>query len=670
MMADVPVHGSLSALLLLLPFAWLWWRSVARRYATTDPSVANALTVGLLLFANVLVTHVVGLVTGSFYTAVIVAIAGPAALGLAVSFRKPRAPRVPGAERTPLDLKYAAVLLFAMVAMAPTVIFFDYHDLVMPIGHLATASQILNDIYPPRSMSSADRPWFYHYAVDQLFASVTALLRIQLDLAIDLVALALWLYTTHLFGLLCRLLFGRPYDCLGVLVGSFSGGLPWLASFDLPSSVHELQGVYLYADYPGNPPVVSNFLQYPWALGLPLFLFVFLVLRCELERDPPDPAARRRGLAMIGLALLTMSVAQTAGFLALFSSLAIWFGLSAIRDHRRQRDLLIGLGALLLSIGALLPFMGGMLGPITSAAWHEWLARAGVLEALTRPLESQVRFWRPVPLLDKLRWNLASFGLLPLGLLCLVTRRKPATRSLLELMAIVFAVSFLFMNLLYYEESWDIVKFAVAGSIPLAVMSVGAIQAGFARAVRATRARRRLELGGIAIWVALLLVAGFLYQGSVISEAIVKVEVNPRQTALWRLSEPVAPMSDGDAAAIQWLRRHIQAGEMVLCGRRLQLACALHGGFPQSSIHTLGHLGYGKKEEQRLILLRNARTPQQFRAADVCWAIVDGRSRFDRRSSRVRFGTKASPEGAECSEDPSRKGAPCGAPVVLDLCPD
>ncbi len=663
MMADVPVHGSLSALVLLLPFAWLWWQSVAQRH-TAEPSVANALALGLLLFANVLVTHVVGLVTQSFYTGVIVAIAGPGALGLLVFYRGPTASGAPGAERAPRDLKYAAVLLFAVVAMAPTVILFDYHDLVMPIGHLATISQIVNGIYPPRSMSSADRVWFYHYAVDQLFASVTALLRIRLDLAIDLVALALWLYTTHLFGLLCRLLFGRPYDRLGVLVGGFTGGLPWLASLDLPSTLGELQGAYVYPDYAGNPPVVSNFLQYPWVLGLPLILFVFLVLRVELDRDPPDPVARRWGLAMIGVALLTLSVAQTAGFLALFPSLALWVGLSAIRGPRRHRDLLLGLGALILSIGALLPQMGGILGPLTSAVWHDWLAQAGVLEALTRPLESQVRFWRPVPLLDKLRWNLASFGLLPLGLLCLVTRRKPATRSLLELMAIVFAVSFLAMNLLYYEWTWDIVKFAITGSIPLAVMSVGAVQAGFTRAARTTQARRRLARGGIAVWVALLLLPGFLYQVGVIGEEILKPENRIRQPALWRMSSPVTPMTDGDAAAIQWLRRHIQAGEMVLCGKRLQLACAIYGGFPQSSISTAGHLGYGRKEEQRLILLRRARTRKQFRAADTCWAIGAKQS-----ESSVRSGANASPEGTECSEDPSREGAPC-TPVVLDLCPN
>jgi hypothetical protein len=415
---------------------------------------------------------------------------------------------------------------------------------------------------------------------------------------------------------------------------------------------------------------VSNFLQYPWALGMPLFLFVFLVLRCELARTVPDRVARRWGLGMIGLALLTLSVAQTAGFLALFPSLALWVGLSAIRDPRRERDLLLGLGALILLVGVLLPQMGGLLGPITSAAWHEWLSRAGVLEPLTRPLDSQVRFWRPVALLDKLRWNLASFGLLPLGLLCLLTRRERATRSLFELMAIVFAVSFLFMNLLYYEETWDIVKFAAVGSIPLAVMSVGAIQAAFARALRATTARRRLALGGIAGWLALLLLAGFLYQGGVLAEAIARAEINPRQAAMWRLGAPVAPMTAGDAAAIQWLRRHIQPGEMVLCGKRLQLACAIYGGFPQSSLHTMGHLGYGEKEEQRLILLRNARTPEQFRAADVCWAISAERSGSDRRS-RARFGAKASPEGSsECPQDPSREGAPCETPVVLDLCPD
>ena len=651
MMADVPVHASLSALLLLLPFAWLCWRSVARRYVAS-PSIANALTLGLLVFANVFVTHVVGLITQSFYTGVIVAIAGPGVVGLAVWLRSSRTPRAPGAERAPLDRKYAGVLLFALVTMAPAVILFDYHDLTLSTGHLATASQIVNGIYPPRSMSSADRLWIYHYAIDQLFASVTALLRIPLSLAVDLTALGLWLYTAHLFGLLCRLLFGRPYDSLGVLVGCFTGGLPWLASLDLPSSLGELQSSYSYAGYWGNPPVVSNFLQYPWALGLPLMLFVFLVLGIELERASPDPAARRRGLALIGLALLTLSVAQTAAFLALFAALALWVAGSALRDPRPPRDLLLGLGALTLSIGALLPLLGGMIGPLLAASGHDWLARAGVLEPPSSPLESHLRFWRPVPLVEKLRWNLASLGVLPLGLLVLVTRSKPALRPLLELMAILFAVSFLAMNLFYYEESWDIVKFACAGSISLAVMSVGAVQAGLARAARSTGARRPLALAGLAAWTALLVTAGFLYQAGVIAEAVVRPEPPNRFPALWRVSWWWTTLSEGDAAAIRWLRHHIEPGEMVLCEHRLLRACAVFGGFPQPHISTAGHFGYGEKERLRQLQLRNARTPQQFRDAGVCWAIESSRSRFDRNTSRVRFGAQA------------------GSPAVLRLCPD
>jgi hypothetical protein len=669
MMADVPVHASLSGLLLLLPFAWLWWRSVAARY-TAEPSIASALTVGLLLFANVFVTHVVGLLTQSFYAGLIFAIVGPGLLGLTVWFRSRRSPRPPRTARAPRDLKYAAALAFALVAMAPGVIFFDYHDLLDSTGHLATASQIMNGIYPPRSMSSADRLWIYHYAVDQLFASVTALLRIPLNLAIDLTTLALWLYTAHLFGLLCRLIFGRPYDSLGVLVGCFSGGLPWLASFDFPSSFNDLLGNYGYAGYWGSPPAVSNFLQYPWTLGLPLILFAFLMFQVELDRESPDTAGRRLGLAMIGLALLTLSVAQTAGFVALYTAVAVWVLWSAVRDPRQGRDLLLGLGALILSIGAVLPLLGGMIGPLVSASEHDWLARVGVLEAPTGLLESHMRFWRPVPLLDKLRWNIASFGLLPLGLLCLLTRWKPATRSLLKLMAILFAVSFLAMNLFYYEESWDIVKFAFAGSISLTVMSVGAIQAAFGRALRATRARRRLALGGVATWLALLLTPGLLYQAGVIAAAVVAPEPKIPVPALWRMNWQATTISDGDAAAIRWLRRHIQPGEMVLCGNRLQQACAILGGFPQPAFDTAGHFGWGERERLRRLELPKARTSQQFQAIDVCWAIDASPSRLDWNPSQVRFASKGSPEVARCSDPASRSGIPCDPPAVLRLCPD
>ena len=665
-MADVPVHVSLSALLLLLPFAWLWWRSVAGRY-TADASLANALAVGLLVFANVLVTHVVGVVTQRFYVGVTASIAGPGLLGLVLFFRGRKAPAASAPAR---DRTYVAVLLFALLGMAPAVVFFDFHDLVLATGHMATTSQILNGIYPPRSMSSADRVWIYHYAVDQLFASVTALLRIRLDVAVDLTALGLWLYSAHLFGLVSRLLFGRPYDSLGVLVGCFSGGLPWLASWDLPSSLAEMQAIYSYAGYWGSPPLVTNFLQYPWALGLPLMLFVFLVLGIELRRDLPDRVARRRGIAMIGLALATLSMAQVAGFLALFTSLAVWTLGFLLRGPRRDRDLGLGLAALILSIGALLPLLGGMLGPLLTATGHDWLARAGILEAPASPLESHLRFWRPVPLLDKLRWNLASWGLLPLGLACLVTRHQPATRSLLQLMAIVFAVSFLVMNLLYYDESWDIVKFACAGSIPLAVMSVGAVQAALASAVRAAATRRRLMLGGVGAWVALLLTAGFLHQAGVMVETVFPPAAINRMPALWRVSWLATTISDGDAAAIGWLRRRIRPGEMVVCGQRLQRACAIFGGFPQPTISTSSHLGYGQSEQQRLLRLQKARTPQEFQSLGVCWAIDASLSRFEQNASRVRFGARGSPEAAPCSGDPFRRETPCGAPAVVRLCPD
>ncbi len=665
MMADVPVHASLSALLLLLPFAWLWWRSVARTH-TGEPSLANALAFGLLVFANVFVTHVVGLVTQSFYTGLVVALAVPGVLGLAAWFRRSPARPGPAAERAPRDPKYAGVLLFTLLVMLPTVIFFDYHDLIRPNGHLSTASQIANGIYPPRSMSSADRLWIYHYAVDQLFASAMVLLRLRPELAVDLVALALWLYTAHLFGLLSRLLFGRPYDCLGVLVGCFGGGLPWLASFDLPTGIAGLEGIYEYRRFGwGNPPPVSNFLQYPWALGLPLILFSLLVLGVELRRDSPDPGARRRALAMIGLALLTLSVVQTAGFLALFGGLGLWAGGLIFFGPRRHRGLGFGLVALILSIGALLPLLGGMIGPLTSATWHDWLARAGWLEAESSPLESHVRFWRKGPLGMRLRWNLASFGLLPLGLLCLFTRRRPDAGSLLALLATVAGVSWLAMNLLYYAKSWDIVKFACAGSIPLAVMSVGAVQAALARARRATAAVQGPALAAIAAWVALLIAPGLLFQTGVIAELAVEPAARIRSPAYWRASSRATAISDGDAAAIQWLRRRIGPGEMVLCEQRLAPACASYGGFPQPAITTENHLGAGKEEQRRQRLLPNARTPQEFRAIDVCWAIDSG---LDEDSSRVRFGAKGSPEAAPCASE--RVKSPCGVPAVLRLCPD
>jgi hypothetical protein len=109
---------------------------------------------------------------------------------------------------------------------------------------------------------------------------------------------------------------------------------------------------------------------------------------------------------------------------------------------------------------------------------------------------------------------------------------------------------------------------------------------------------------------------------------------------------------------------------MVVCGQRLERACAIFGGFPQPTISTASHLGYGESEGWRLRQLHTARTPKQFQALDVCWAIDSSLSRFDRNASRVRFGARGSPEAAACSGDSSRTLTPCGAPAVVRLCPD
>ena len=129
-------------------------------------------------------------------------------------------------------------------------------------------------------------------------------------------------------------------------------------------------------------------------------------------------------------------------------------------------------------------------------------------------------------------------------------------------------------------------------------------------------------------------------------------------------------ISDGTPGRSSGCWRHIQPGEMVLCGPPGCTGLRHLRRLPAALLDTSGHLGFGSVSRLRLLLLRTRGTTaassgpptsagRRYQPVTVRW-----------NSPRVRFGAKGSPEAAGCLEVDSREGAPCGAPVVLRLCPD
>jgi len=532
-------------LLSLLPLVWRAGLGLARR-ATRDERLARFLAPGAALALWAVAVHAIGLARHSFYLGLFLGTLLCAGLGLWSYLRKetpiPQTPSPPAGERAGVrgPLRRTSPWMWVGMAAATLVLLgpelrYSEHDECLNSGHISIPLEMQNGVYPPRNLTFSNYEIRYHYAADLVAAALSSMLgRLNMVASVHLLALLLWAYTFSLFWLLGERFVGGgagpPVMAFGVL---FAGGAPFFCHDYSPLSSFLVSDCHAAGTWI-TPPVISNFLQHPWSLGIPLFAGILLLLpgRATGWRNP-------WWWGLLSLLCLLLSFAQVVLFVCL---------LPAIVVTAATRGWWLSLRRLLvLAVWAALVFAGARL-------LH------GFFASVAEPKGTALAFqpiWRDTPLREVLSWNLQSLGLLlPLGLLGLWALRRE--RLLLSVLAVG---GLLARNLFRYEHSWDIVKFSMVTQLALAVLACAALAQAFAS--------RRLRIPGGAAF------ATMIFFG-VTWPAALTLDLR----GIFFCKQIDGPPPPADQQAIDLLRPLVREGEAVYRTDHGNVY-ALYGGIPQ-----------------------------------------------------------------------------------------
>ena len=502
------------------------------------------------------------------------------------------------------------VAVFCTLPIVLPTILLNFFDDAYFNGHEAIIAHLQNGVYPPRYLYEPSLPLRYHYAFDLAGAIATGLLRVRLDQAIDLLTIALW---PCMFLLLWRIgdhFGGKRAGLLVALAVCFSGGWPALCTSDevaaggVLSIAARVLGKCSVDGQPINPPLIAYYFQHPWSIGLPIFCLVILQ-RAALPRVHNQPLA----VASLVASLSLLSLCQVVLFITTVAAMA----LTEVSSFARTRDptaavVLLSLGASLVIarlIGGffssgLFPAAGGLLG--TGLVLREF---SGTRVVLTQ-----------------MQWDLASFGaLLVLGGLGILRARRG--RAFLFILA---AVGLVTVNLLRYEYTWDIVKFAAVGFI---VLAIGAGLSLASLTQWADTWSRRVVCGLIVVAVAgqgvlYSLFATLLYDPGGRTPLSIQM-IRPYLSRAYPLDR------DDDGRAVSFLRIHMRPSEIVYRAEAKSEPYAIWGGLPtQASVYPADSgdndaYGLGKKKfAARADLTRISETWFDRLAAEhVSWLVTD-----------------------------------------------
>jgi hypothetical protein len=435
------------------------------------------------------------------------------------------------------------IAVLATLPIVPATILLNFHDEAYFNGHFSIIAQLQNGSYPPRYLYEPSLPLRYHYAFDLLGAIVTAVLRLRLDQAVDLLTLILWPYT---FLLLWR-------------VGEFTGDRR--AGLLIAVTVCFATGWCIGCAIDGqriNPPFISDYFQHPWSLGVPIFCLV-LLQRSAL----PRLENRTLGWTALACSLSLLSLCHAVLFVTAVAAI----GLTESWKLLRVRDGVSGLVLLSLAasvLGARLLggfFVAGEFPPADGLFGTGFYFR---------------EFRSPNATLDQALWNFKTFGfLLVLGVVGLFRARD---RILWLMLA---ALPLIVVNSLRYRYSWDIVKFATVSSIALSV-GAGIALSEFSR--WAHTIRRKIIWG--------VLVTALLWQGGVLYPIMFLLAYDPRGRAPFsvQMIRPYFskgyPVDGDDARAVSFLRTHMDPSEIVYRTPEKSEPYAVWGGLPtQASVY-------------------------------------------------------------------------------------
>ncbi len=519
-----PSPKTLGALLLFLPGIWFFAQWIVSHSSLQKDAVG--IVPGLALALWILSVHVSGLLLKDFYAGMAVGTITLGCLGYITLEYKGRS-RVSTYAYPPL-LWWSAVI--CTLLLLPTVALKDAWDkLSIVTGHFSITEQIVNGIYPPRHLTFANVVLPYHYGVDTLFAMVRSTFRLRFDIAIDLVTTALFFYSARLYGHIGVRLFGKKVGPFAACLGTFSSGFPFLFGFG-------------FNDMP--EPVISNWFQQPWTLGIPMFLTLFLMLTNIETEKKASPSS----LAAIMLVTMVLGIAQTALYGIFVGSVFVWAALTWLivivrstgKESTKRPHHLIDIVYAVVAGAFISLFISQTSSLILGAISQSIVPRDGVLRGS----------WSQMIL-----WNLQCFSIPFLfGIMGMIRARK------MSMPALIMALGSLFVfNGYTYLYSWDIVKFTQVVWLPLAIFAAGYL------AYLLTHGRYYWRVAALVPSVCLV-AANMMFLWHWGSEGFRAWYIGDNvgmHTALW-MEFPRKNIPPDFVNALAWVRQRVRAGEITL----------------------------------------------------------------------------------------------------------
>ncbi len=200
------------------------------------------------------------------------------------------------------------VAILGVGFMLPLEMLWTEHDEWTIASHTSIPREIQLGFYPPRHTLFVQFELKYHYGFD-LCSSIFSLLFGQLDMwwSVHLLTMLLWGYAFCLFWAMGeRWIGGRFAGPLGGTCVLLAGGMPYTCRKLEPL------GSFMTGDCSTIgmwclPPLISNGVQHPWSLGIPLSACALLVFHERRQQS---------GWWFLGLALVMalLSLAQVVAF--------------------------------------------------------------------------------------------------------------------------------------------------------------------------------------------------------------------------------------------------------------------------------------------------------------------------------------------------------------------
>jgi hypothetical protein len=577
----VPFPSAYPLLLLALPGVWLLARALTHA-VTRDLGLRAVLPAGLGLCLWLAGVHAASLAAGSLVVGLPAATLALAAAGaIAERARRRRTDPEPPTGERPSPILWISMVATAAL-LAPAALRFWFHDELPFTGHMSTAAQMQNGVYPPRHLALPDVPLRYHYGFDLLTACLTALFRLQVDRAIDVATIGLWCLSWCLFWVLGERLSGRAGAWLTPVCALLAGGAPVACDRPGPSPWYSVTVECGAGNLSVNAPVASYFFQHPWALGLPIAATAALLLT---ERRAPSAAAR---LFALGLAVALLSLGEIVLFAGMLPALVVaeaWYedGLEVRRGGALLAVLAVALGAARLA--------GGFFARVPAMVPLGATLHAGFADGAAATLV----------------WNAKTFGvLLPLGVAGLVVSRR--ARVLWGLLAFG---SIAVVNGVRFRGTEDIMKFATLASIALGVLGSAALARLLAR-----RSPLRVAATAALASAAAAASCAFLLAFALDLPSI--------PGALRRAPDPLSP---DEIEAMTFVRRRARAGELVYHDAHGAVGWAQWGGVPQPfRSWTDGVFGLPGERlfAREQVLAHLPADAGAYRAQGFAWFVIDG----------------------------------------------